>query len=318
MTCETSIELLPWLLNGTLEQPQKDELLQHLASCERCREALAETRDAFRLFTAHVSAEDLVAWVWDRPATVAGEVIERHLESCAQCAAEAELARMSRRLEEDEKVVLFPARKEERPRASFVWRAAALAASVALVVAAAGWWQSAQTASSLARQEEARPAPAPVVPPTEASRLAELETQVQQYETRQGELNEKLASASAAVGQLESQVARLMEPQVNTWNGTLEAGQYRGGEDEQILPHDRMANLSLEARSPETEREVTLLDATGKVIWKPAVPLRRDQGGYYSIDFSAGFLEPGRYTLQLWSVESGERVQRESYTLVVK
>lgn len=322
MTCETSIELAPWLLNGTLEQAEKDELLQHLAGCARCREAVAETRDAYRLFAAHVSAEDLVDWAWDRPTTVAPVLIEQHVAGCAQCAAEAELVRMSRRLEEDEKIVPFTARRQERPRSSVVWRTAALAASVALVVAATGWWRSAKTAGPVAREVrpavEARPAPAPVLPPNEGTRLAELQAQVKEYEARQSELNEQLASASATVGRLADQVARLTEPQLNVWIDTVGAGVYRGTPEEQGFPHDLMANLSLEPKGPATDREVVLLDAAGQVFWKPSALLRRAPDGFYSISFPAGFFKPGRYTLQLWSVENGERVQRETYTLVVR
>lgn len=322
MTCETSIELLPWLLNGTLEQPEKDQLWQHLTGCEPCRAALAETRDAYRLFTAHVSSEDLVAYVWDRPATVAAELIETHLAGCAPCAAEAELARMSRRLEEEGNLVPFPARRVEQARPTFVWRSAALAASVLLVVSAAGWWQSARTARSLAIEQEARPVPAPAAAgqeqPTRA--LSELQAKIRDYEKREGERAKELETAQAALGDLSERVARLSEPQVNTWSGNLQPGVFRGGEDEQTLLRNQTASLSLEAKGPDTPREVTIVDPAGKSLWKGSDLVKRDDLGYYPIiTIPPGFFkETGRHTLQLWSVENGERVARESYTLTVR
>jgi hypothetical protein len=321
MTCETSIELLPWLLNGTLEQPEKDQLVQHLAGCERCRTALAESRDTYRLFTTHVGSEDLVAYVWDQPATLAAEVIERHLAGCAPCAAEAELARMSRRLEEDANVVPFPTRQVVK-RPALVWRTAALAASVLLVVSATGWWQSAQTSRSLTAQPEAVPTQDPETPDQSQAQeaLTRLQDQLREYEKRQGELAESLETAQAAVGGLKDQVARLSEPQDDTWIGNLQPGVYRGGEPEESLSRHQAASLTLEAQGPDTPRELTIVDPAGNTLWKSSNRLERDDLGFYpTITLPPGYFKlPGRYTLQLWSVENGERVPRESYTLTVK
>lgn len=323
MTCETSIELLPWLLNGTLEQQEKDQLVQHLAGCERCRTALAETRDAYRLFTTHVASEDLVAYVWDQPATVAAEVIERHLAGCAQCAAEAELAWMSRRLEKDANVVPFPVRKAAAKRSAFVWRTAALAASVLLVVSATGWWQSARTARSLVQEEEARPAASPVptpepTPSAEDSRLAELRAQLQEAELRTSDLAAEAAATAQVAARLEDEVERLRQPQVNAWSEYLEAGKVRSTSSTVEIPRDAVATPVLEAQGPESDRFPVVKDEAGKVLWQGAQPLVRENGRY-SLSFPAAwFPKPGRYTLQLWSVENGERVPRESYTLTVR
>ena len=147
MTCDQSIELLPWLLNGTLEAGEREEVRKHLAGCERCRQALAETRQAWTVFAQHIPAQDLVALAWgDRPSGIEAAAAEEHLASCAQCSAELELARMSRRLEEEDNIALFPAAKP-RPvtgAAPRTWRAAAIAASLAAVVALGGWFHTAQ------------------------------------------------------------------------------------------------------------------------------------------------------------------------------
>ena len=54
MNCDQAIELLPWLLNGTLEAGERDEVRRHLETCERCREALTETRVAGSIFGQHI------------------------------------------------------------------------------------------------------------------------------------------------------------------------------------------------------------------------------------------------------------------------
>jgi anti-sigma factor RsiW len=111
MTCDQAIELLPWLLNGTLDAAERDEVRRHLASCESCRQALRATRDTWDLFDQHIPSQDLVALAWgDRPAGIDPALAEAHLASCPQCAAELELARMSRRLEEEGNVAVFPVR----------------------------------------------------------------------------------------------------------------------------------------------------------------------------------------------------------------
>ena len=55
MNCDDAIERLPWLLNGTLEEEEGRQVQAHLETCERCRTALAETRDAWRIFAGHIA-----------------------------------------------------------------------------------------------------------------------------------------------------------------------------------------------------------------------------------------------------------------------
>jgi hypothetical protein len=154
MTCDQAIELLPWYLNGTLEATERDEVRHHLATCEACRQALAETREAWQIFDQHLPSEALVALAWgEPPAGIDSTLAERHLAGCPQCATALELARTSRHLEEDDRIALFPAkpavapaletRGEGEPR---TWRRAALAASLAAVVGLSGWIYSVRQA----------------------------------------------------------------------------------------------------------------------------------------------------------------------------
>src|SRR6059058_1585796 len=111
MNCDDAIEFLPWLLNGSLEARERDEVRRHLTDCERCRAALNDTREAWTVFSQHLPGEALVALAYgEAPAGVDPALAERHLASCPECAAELELARTSRRLEEDDRIAVFPGR----------------------------------------------------------------------------------------------------------------------------------------------------------------------------------------------------------------
>jgi Putative zinc-finger len=159
MTCDQAIEILPWYLNGTLEAGERAEVRRHLETCERCRAALAETGQAWSVFAQHIPAPDLVALAWgERPSGIDPALAEEHLASCAECAAELELARMSRRLEEEGNVALFPVAPAAKPRPAAgavprTWRAAAMAAGLAAVVAAGGWLHAVQGGHQLAQSK---------------------------------------------------------------------------------------------------------------------------------------------------------------------
>ncbi|HEX2223687.1 MAG TPA: zf-HC2 domain-containing protein [Thermoanaerobaculia bacterium] len=150
MTCDQANELLPWLLNGTLGEDERQALREHLAGCASCREALAETRFAWQVFDQHLAPETLVALAYGDapPDGLDPALAERHLAACPRCAAEMELVRTSRQLEEDDRVVPLarPARPATagvaapRPSAgSRAWRSSALAAGLAGLVALGGW-----------------------------------------------------------------------------------------------------------------------------------------------------------------------------------
>jgi anti-sigma factor RsiW len=158
MTCDQAVELLPWYLNGTLESGELADVRQHLETCESCRAALAETGQAWSLFAQHIPAQDMVALAWGEPPTgIDPLAAEAHLASCAECAAELEMARMSRRLEEEDKVALFPSSKPrpETETASRSWRGAAIAAGLAAVVAAGGWIHAVRQPLPIAASQQA-------------------------------------------------------------------------------------------------------------------------------------------------------------------
>lgn len=281
MTCDEAIELLPWLLNGSLEEGESREVRRHLETCESCREALGETRGAWEIFGQHLSSEALVALAYGEPPVgIDPALAERHLASCPECTAELELARTSRQLEEDDRIAVFPAARRAResggePR---FWRAAALAAGLAGLLVTGGWFQNSREvrrlSGELARAE--RPAsPATSTPPDSGT-------------------GERIA--------------------LNTWNDVISSEVLRG-EGEVIIPSDSYASPALQAEEGETppERDIAILDAEGNPVWS-GKGLSRTSLGYYTLTIKPGTLKPGRYTIQLYS--AGEK--SETYKIRVE
>jgi anti-sigma factor RsiW len=171
MNCDLAAELLPWLLNGTLEAGERRELIAHLRGCDACRAALAETQLAWGIFDWHPSAAALVAYagaVEAAPATTSAApaatrdagagAIEEHLAGCPKCAAELELVRTSRLLAdpaEDGRIAILPAPRE----AAGKWQGLPAPAAAAGAATTAG---SAAPVASTTGSVAAAPAPSSV------------------------------------------------------------------------------------------------------------------------------------------------------------
>jgi hypothetical protein len=331
MNCETAIELLPWYLNGTLDESERREVREHLAACPSCRQALEDTRLAWTVYDQHAPSEALVALAWgEAPEGYDPDVLERHLRSCPECAAELELVRTSRRLEEDGRIALFPGAgsrtaQEVSPaglaRAPRAWRAAALAAGLAGMVAASGWiWSAGQARELEQRLAAARPAPVQAAPAPAAP--------IQQDDTAE---RERLTEMSAEVEDLRRQTEEMRDqltkiadagpaPQVNVWVDDLRASGdvVRGGPGEaKELPAGSAAVAMLQPTHDETHNDhrIEVVDASGKVAWS-ADGLRRSAADDFAVLLPA--LKPGAYTIRISALEGGKRVELESYSVRVK
>ncbi|HET9210925.1 MAG TPA: zf-HC2 domain-containing protein [Thermoanaerobaculia bacterium] len=327
MNCDEATEYLPWLLNGSLGAGESGEVRRHLATCERCRAALNDTRDAWTVFSQHLPSEALVALAYgETPAGLDPALVERHLASCPECAAELELARTSRRLEEDDKIAVFPGPRREMKDAgrSRSWRASALAAGLAALVAGTGWVYEIQRVAGL---EHLAQAPAPVqqspapaqAGPDEASRrkLASLEGDLKKSQETQEDLQDKLQQLNGQVADLASRPrGGASEPQIIGSTLTLPAPQeiVRGTEKVIQVPGNQTASLTLETNDDDkASRRVEILDAGGRKVWgRDGLP---QVNAEYQIILPAAFLKPGRYTIQLYA--SGGR-KAEAYAIRVQ
>lgn len=142
MNHDTTRELLPWLLNGTLEPQEREDLRTHLKDCEDCRRELEETRQAMDVFQQHVPAGDLIAHAEGREAELPQSVVDAHLESCPECAEELTLLVGS--LHTYGRTQKAPEPTRQRQLVPAFWRQAAQAAALVGLIAVAGWiatWQ---------------------------------------------------------------------------------------------------------------------------------------------------------------------------------
>ena len=142
MSCKDIVELLPWLLNGSLDRAERRHLLDHLAVCESCRIELEEAAQVWELSTQHIDALDLVEYAQGLPLTAKErERIKRHLIFCPSCRQERDWA-MADRVVAFETVSKTPP-SQERRLSGFVfpgarWLRLTLAASVLAALLSGG------------------------------------------------------------------------------------------------------------------------------------------------------------------------------------
>ncbi|MEA2563523.1 MAG: putative zinc-finger [Acidobacteriota bacterium] len=331
LNCDQVAELLPWYLNGTLDEGEQGEVRVHLEGCAKCRQALEDTRLAWRIYDQHIPSEALVALAWgETPEGLDPDVLDRHLETCPQCAAELEMVRTSRKLEEDDRIALFPtpARPARTERSAPRWRTAAMAAGLTGIVAASGWVWTAGRANDLeerlalaGRPPETAPVPAPA---PETGRLSEMTAEVERLQRREAELRQQQE-------EMQEQLARIAEarptapsPQINAWIGDLRPMQdvVRGGSSSNAeeLPAGRSASLILGTSHKETHRghRVEILDSAGKTVWSADGLVPDSDTNDYGITLPAGTLKPGAYTIRISAQETGKKVELESYSVRVR
>ncbi len=346
MTCDEAAQLLPWLLNDSLDAGERREVTAHVAACAACRRALAESRFALAAAGTHLPGEALAAVAFGEAAPgLDPAVVEEHLAACPQCAADLELARTSRALA-DEGVALFPRRPEAAPapaRTAGSWRAAAVAAGLAAVVTAGGWIASWQEVEELRAGAGAAagiaaggaPAPAPVGGEAAASdaRVAELTAEVDRLRTAAKEreaaeraarqeaedLLERLAraeSGGAPAGgggpQVNTVIADLLPPGMDVVRGTGEAGRV-------IQVPANAGGVTFVVTLPDSARfrdhAVELRNAAGEVLWSARGLVATD--GTLTFHLERRQLPRASYTLDLYGLAGDRREKIETYAFTI-
>lgn len=325
MNCDDAIEYLPWLLNGTLEAGERDEVQTHLKSCQRCQEALVETRSAWSTFTQHIPSRDLTALAWgEDPTEVDRATAEEHLASCPQCAADLELARMSRRLEEEDKVAVFP-QVRTRPAVGAsprTWRAAAIAAGLAAVVASVGWIHTLQQTGSPARVAQVAPPPTTPVDGSLQKKVADLAARVAALQSSQQEAEQSARENERQLAEFKKQSEI---PRASAFTILDTAAVVRGSETQETpepkvvhpssLPYTLLLQGAKDGEESAGGRKAEIADAAGTKL-RVEETLPNDQG-YYALTLPAGFLKAGhRYTIRLQDSKSGKT--RETFEIRVQ
>ena len=134
MNCEDVSLALPWYLNGTLGPEEQARITEHLQDCESCRKELEETLWLTRAMAEHVSHQELIDLVHQKPSPNR-IAVERHVAVCSRCADKKQLIEMMVRVPEtvsgpDAEPAAIPMPiPETRPRPS-LWQAWAIAATL--------------------------------------------------------------------------------------------------------------------------------------------------------------------------------------------
>lgn len=272
MDCDAISERLPWLLNGTLEAHEAEELRRHVAGCARCQREMEETRQAAAVFGAHLPAAIILDLAWDREVPEPdGELVRRHLEECAGCREELELARESRALERD------PARSTGSRR-RLPWAVVALPATLAAGLALGALW---------------RPGPRPAAPaaPPDEGRVSRLESEV-------ARLRGMVATLEAAAQA--PRAPRLNLPLFEILPTSLVRGESAGQANDVLVPVGarEVALLLGSDLPPGTPASLTIRRHDGGEVWRGQGLVSGPPGGYVVV-VPVELLADGRYVLAL-------------------
>lgn len=334
--CGAAIERLPWLLNGSLAEPERDAVRQHLAACAACRQEWQETASAAAIYGQHVPAATLVEYAFGRATDLDVDLIEQHVRVCQSCEGELALVRESRRLEAGQRAAGRDAGATEKGvRATAIAGAeqAAGGDAAATEKRPVGWrfdWRSAGIAAAavlavgvLLEQRRARApdsGPASVIP--EARVQPSFKPPAPQAATDAGR-----ASDTAAIAKLESELAQHRSPQVNTTTldvfpvGLAErsAQASQAAAEVRIPRAPSQATLILNSQSPAAypRYAIEIRDAQDARVWR-GDGLVRHATGDYTMTLSPSFLRPGRYTFVVYGEGRGSSVPIERYRIRVE
>lgn len=333
MDCENTAHSLPWLLNGSLDPAEEAELRRHLAECADCRRELDETRAAWEVYAAHLPTEVLVDLAFGRPVdSIAGEVIERHLEGCAECAGELALARESAaRAEIGGGEAAVRAAAPFRPAASGAagagWRRLAAAAGVAGLVAAGGWLWSLQSTRSLSATLTAERAAQQEQTRALDSQIAELRAglaalrqaaggnaagaQAEELARRLTELEADRDRLQRTEGDLRRRIDELTAPQLNVAIVDVYSSQLRqrgdGPPPADAVPRDAKPVTLILNPAPgvgEAPVEVEMVDAAGKLLLRRS-GLRLSPTSDFTLTLPTAALPAGPATINLYRPGAG-------------
>jgi predicted anti-sigma-YlaC factor YlaD len=337
MDCERTRQLLPWLLNGSLEEPELTAVRDHLSGCAACRAELAETRLAGEVFGAHLSTDDLVAWAIDQPTSVDRELVAAHLVHCERCADELALVAESRRQTDGETaaapgatVVPFESREARAAAREATLRRraggwlSAIAAGLVAVVGLGGWTITAQRAGQLEdRLEAERAEAAATAGQVDAAqhRVAALRAQVGEQSVQIAALERAAASAPGRAapapaaprpGLLVNRPLRLFRPE------TMRGGAPAAGKAATLSIDAGADQVNLEIELPRPAAgdpyEVRILGPDGGVVVRGAA--KPDDQGYLNLALPVDAVPRPRFTVEVRGAGGGEPVAR--YEVQVK
>jgi hypothetical protein len=313
--CQHIAELMPWLLNGTLDEAERRQVRHHLAQCQQCQRGLDETAMALAVHRQHAPAEAIVDYAFDRPVTgIEPELLRQHLDFCRECAEQVEMARASKHWAETQDVNAAALSVQEKRS----WRerllpklAFAMCLVGATALAAGLWmlWQSRNEQTRLiALQQEMR------------QRLASLEAENQRFrqDNQQQQTNRELV-------ELQARVKELTAPQINVpmfdlYPRDLTRRADQSEINEIAIPLGAKTItliLNSQSQTMSSAASLEITNAQGATVWR-ADGLVRHPTGDYTINLPAEFLPPGSYTLNLYDRGKGRRASSARFALRIR
>ena len=271
MDCDATSERLPWLLNGSLEPEEAQQVRGHLAACAHCRAEMEETRSAAVVFGAHVPTAAILQLAWDRPLEgLEPALVRAHLDDCAECREELTLARESRRLESSQP----EGGTRRRSRAWPLMLPATLAAGLVVGV----WWGG--------RDRE----PPAAGSPSHPARIEALEREVSQLRTAAARLESAARQARAP---------RLNLPIFEVLPGRVLRGDGEG-EAQVVVPAGATdVALLLSTDVPAgTRAALSIEDNKGLEVWHGDGLVSGPPGGYV-VTLPVELLPDGSYVLKV-------------------
>lgn len=300
-------ELLPWLLNDSLDPGERRAVEDHVAACATCQEALAEAELAFAAHALHPTEAQLVDLAWN-PLSSDHDAVRAHVDQCPACAEELALLRASRaqqEAEEDEgQAAVAPARTLPFPAPVPVpvRRRWAMAASIVgiLLLGALGW-KLVELGSRGATAER---------------ELASARAEAERLRGRAAAADLGRDRAARELTGAREELARLRQPELNVPVFELLPDELvlRGAPAAPLqlveVPGDRPRLTLILARPTGAPRARTLevRDLSGALLWR-GEGLLRHAGGDYTVTVPVSLLPPAGAEIRLLD-ERGEPAGR--------
>jgi len=317
---------------------------EHLSGCENCRTALDATRSLVVSAQAHIPIGVLVGFAEQgQISDFDPSLFDQHLVACDECSQQLQFATESFQAMPAESVV--PVFEDAQPglfaglfQSIRLWRFAAAAATVLLLLSGGALLVvlRSQQDSDLAyagQQKELR------------ERINELQVEKEQ---RTNELSNIQRESEQAIEELKNRVTetedKLKEsekkqdeqpPRVSGPTGPRQGGQanvvaldvfptsvYRSGsanENLLVIPNGaQSATLILNSASDKIFKRysIELVSASGRMIWNNS-DLKRYGANDFTISLPASLLTNGRYAINIYGVENGERTKTESFQISI-